>query len=396
MAIEIRVPRLGWSMEEGVFQGWLKADGANVKAGDALYELEGEKATQEIESLDAGVLRIPADAPRKGDTVAVGALLGYLLAEGEALPSAAPAAATEKTPLTARKPTEVASPDRQSLLASSAAITSSSVRASPRARRVANSLGIDWRTLTGSGRNGRVRERDVRAAVGETSAVPITRRRRLIAERMLAGVREAAPVTLTTRADATALVALRQSFQSARAEATVPTYTDLLVVLTASALSQHRMLAGRWSGENILLPQGDHLHIGIAVDTEEGLLVPVLRDVPSRSLEELVASSRDLVDRARLGTLRAEEMQGGVFTVTNLGGYGIDAFAPIINLPETAILGVGAIRWEPVAQADGQWNLRHLLTLSLTFDHRVVDGAPAARFLADVVAKIESPQEWLH
>lgn len=375
MAHEIRVPRLGWSMEEGTFIRWLKPDGAEVRAGEPLFELEGEKALQEIEAVDSGKLRIGPEGPAEGEVVAVGALLGMLVGEGET-----------EVEETGNREQETEGKKQETGLRVQSAKAEGRVgeKSSPRARRVAMELGVDWKTLAGSGRGGRVRERDVRGAAGTSGArgdrlVPLTSRRRVIAERMAASCRQAAPVTLTTRCDATSLVAMRQ--QRKAAGGVVPAYTDIVAKLTAMVLAEHPRLAARWNGENLELPPPEGFHIGIAVDTDEGLLVPVLRDVARRGLAEIAADSRRLIELARGGKLATSDMQGGVFTITSLGAYGIDAFTPIINLPETAILGLGAIRREAVVQDDGGIVAREEMTLSLTFDHRAVDGAPAARFL---------------
>jgi pyruvate dehydrogenase E2 component (dihydrolipoamide acetyltransferase) len=263
---------------------------------------------------------------------------------------------------------------------------------------VAKELGVDWQVLTGSGKSGRIRECDVRAAAGGASPAkttggktPITSRRRTIATRMTASSQQTAPVTLTTRADATNLVNLRQQFKTAGGDV-VPSYTDILVKLCGAALAQHPMMAARWEETHLAIPAG--IHIGIAVDADKGLIVPVLRDVPSLSLMQLAAHSRELIDRVRTNQFKADDLQGGVFTITNLGAFGIDAFTPIINLPETAILGVGCIRREP-AVVDNQIVPRDQVTLSLTFDHRIVDGAPAARFLQSIVQAVENPSAWL-
>jgi pyruvate dehydrogenase E2 component (dihydrolipoamide acetyltransferase) len=263
---------------------------------------------------------------------------------------------------------------------------------------VAKEFGVDWKSLTGSGKSGRIRECDVRSAATvspSTSSggkkVQISSRRRTIAARMSASSQQTAPVTLTTRADATNLVNLRSQFKTAGGDV-VPSYTDILVKLTAAALEQHPHMAARWEETYLAMPDG--IHIGIAVEAEEGLIVPVLRDVPSLSLLQLAAHSRDLIESARNNKLKADDLQGGVFTITNLGAFGIDAFTPIINLPETAILGVGCIRREP-AVVDNQIVPRDQVTLSLTFDHRIVDGAPAARFLQAIRLAVENPSAWL-
>jgi pyruvate dehydrogenase E2 component (dihydrolipoamide acetyltransferase) len=165
----------------------------------------------------------------------------------------------------------------------------------------------------------------------------------------------------------------------------------MIARLAARTLESHPLLTGRWEDDRIALPQPGHIHIGIAVDTDEGLLAPVLRDVATLSLEEIAHQSRDLAERAHANKLTAAEMQGAAFTITNLGGLGIDAFTPIIHWPQTAILGLGAIRREPVFVENDRVEARHRMTLSLTFDHRVIDGAPAARFLADLRAALEDP-----
>ncbi len=412
MAVEIRVPRLGWSMEEGTFLGWLKQEGDAVKSGDVLYELEGEKATQEIESLDIGVLHIPANAPAPGSVVAVGALLGYLVGDGEAIPD------TNPTRERGRALHETSTPGRDSLNPESVSLNSARggapalarasgyggeaqseshrIVASPRARRVATELGVDWTRLKGSGRDGRVREQDVRAAAPSGAQSNLSPRRRVIADRMLASQRQTASVTLTTRADATQLVRLREQFKASKTPTIVPSYTDIIAKLVVTVLRQHPHMASRWEGDRLIEPTAnDDLAIGIAVDTEAGLLVPVISQVNRLSVRQVAERSRELIEKARAGKLSTAEMQGGVFTITNLGAYGIDAFTPIINVPETAILGLGAIRRDPVVIENDQIVIRDLITLSLTFDHRVTDGAPAARFLQTIRAAIEDASVWL-
>lgn len=395
MAVEITVPRLGWSMEEGTFIRWLKNDGDIIKAGDMLYELESEKSTQEIEALDAGVLRIPPDAPAPGTIVAVGAVLGYLGAPGEDVGLASSHSAV----VPVESETASASPRDEPQIRRTGGDLSERLASSPRARRVAAELGVDWKRLRGSGQSGRIREQDVRRAaelsVPANGSTPISPRRKTIADRMVASCQRTAPVTLTTRADATNLVGLRNQFKTTSGDSFVPSYTDIVAKLAAMALVQHPNLAARWEHDQIVPPARDQIHIGVAVDTEAGLLVPVLRDVLSKSLARIAQESADMVARARSGTLTAVDQQDGVFTITNLGRFGIDAFTPIINLPQASILGLGAIRREPMVLGDGQMAARELIWLSLTFDHRVVDGAPAARFLQTLRTAIENPSAWL-
>ena len=442
MAFEITIPRLGWSMEEGTFSGWLKQDGDTIQCGDPLFELEGEKAIQEIEAVDAGILRIPANGPQPGSMVKVGAVVGYLVAEGESLPvgqtpdasaidsgnqelsEGTPSLPTETVAVDAAMPPAAGPSVRRLARESGVALdqvegtgrggrilaediqraTSQRTRstrtpiASPRARRVAAELEIDWTQLTGTGAGGRIREQDVLAARRAPAAgrrIPLTSRRKVIAQRMVASRQQTVPVTLTTKADATNLVNLREQFKTTSGESPIPGYQDIITKLVAGVLRQYPLLAGRWDEDAIVLPAENEVHIGMAVDTDDGLLVPVLHNAAQLSLIELAARSRQLVGQARAGKLAAADMQGSVFTITNLGAFGIDAFTPIINVPETAILGLGAIRREPVVLDDGGIVSRHQITLSLTFDHRSLDGAPAARFLQYIVTAIANPSATL-
>ncbi len=389
MAIAITVPRLGWSMEEGTFLGWLKQDGDPVKPGEALFTLEGEKAAEEIEALDAGILRLPPDGPKPGDKVLVGQVLAHLVGVGEGAPVAA---ASIQGPAVREEAPALPS----ALVAAPAPLAASGERAiSPRARRVAAELGVEWGGLEGSGRNGRIRERDVRAARRpEGRLVPHTNVRRTIAARMVAGVVQAAPVTLTTKVDATNLVGLREQLKAVAlgAEEVVPGYTDLIVKLTAIALRRHPLLQAQWREDGLFVP--NRIDVAFAVDAEDGLLVPVVRGADKLTLREVAALSRELSGRARAGRLTAGEMRDATFTVTNLGGLGIDAFTPIVHLPQCAVLGVGRIVREP-AVIDEKIVPRDAMTLSLTFDHRVLDGAPAARFLDALRGCLESPAPWL-
>ncbi|MCY4588613.1 MAG: dihydrolipoamide acetyltransferase family protein [Bryobacterales bacterium] len=410
MAIEIVVPRLGWSMDKGHFGEWLKKDGQRVSAGDMVFVLEGEKADQEVESFDAGILRIPPGAPKPGDEVVVGQLLAYLVEEGEA----APFEADRRGPALEVQPRAAPRREVRVRAGESATVESAKpqkaprVAISPRAKRVARELGVDWTRVTGSGRNGRIQESDIRKAAAASSSgavaqrepaaptgqlTPITTIRRTIAERMLAGVHQAAPVTLTAKADATGLVDLRRRFKEAAIEAgPVPGYTDFLIKLSALALREHQQMSGQWRGDGIFLP--DRCNIGFAVDTDAGLLAPVVHDVPGKTLRQIAAETRQLTKQAREGSLKAWQMQGGTFTITNLGSYGVDTFTPIINLPQAAILGVGRIAAEPVVR-ESEIVAREMLPLSLTFDHRVVDGSPAAWFLDTLRADIENPDPCL-
>jgi pyruvate dehydrogenase E2 component (dihydrolipoamide acetyltransferase) len=255
---------------------------------------------------------------------------------------------------------------------------------------LASEFGIDWQTIAGSGRNGRIRERDIRAAAGSSDGrvIPHSHVRKIIAARMVAGVTQAAPVTLTTKADVTSLVE-RRSRMKLESPGTTPSFTDLMVKITASALRQHPLLQAQWRDDGLWFP--NNTNIAVAVDTEAGLLAPVIRDADRLTVQQISQQTRELILHARAGKLTAEQMRGATFTITNLGMFGIDAFTPIIHLPQCAVLGVGRIVREP-AVIEEQIVPRYMLTLSLTFDHRVVDGAPAARFLGTLRMTLE--QDW--
>ena len=446
MPFEISIPRLGWSMEEGTFAGWRKEAGDAIRRGDILFELEGEKALQEIEAVDEGVLAIDVNGPKPGDVLKVGAIVGYLLAPGESLPnslqpgstttgSSTTKAAVVKAevvlaanvpPVDTREVVPAAAPSVRRLArqldvalasitgtGSSGRITDEDVHqavarlkasspsdqsdgrviATPRARRAAKQMGVDLTNVNGSGRDGRIRERDVLAQASAPNSgrrIAVTGRRKIIAERLSQSARQTVPVTITSRVDATNLVSLREQFK-ATGQKPVPAIHDIIAKLLAEILGQIPLLASRWEGNDIVQPGPDQIHIGLAVDTPEGLIVPVIRDVSSQSLMSLAVESARVIQKARDGKLSTSEMQGGVFTITNLGAFGIDAFTPVINLPETAILGLGAIRRDPVVAEDGRIEVRQIMTLSLTFDHRVIDGAPAARFLQTLVNAIANP-----
>jgi len=411
-AIEVTLPRQGWSMEEAAFVEWLKKDGAPVKAGEPLFSVETDKAVQEIDSLDAGILRLTASSPKAGDKVKVGDVLAYLASAGAALPSGkgAPVGApsASKAESARRDAAPAGTPPRSVRSASARSDLSSGRPVSPRAARRAMQEGVDLRSVQGTGRGGRIREADVLAARKGVGSVPVaasapaapvsppipgrdekaTTLRRTVAERMHRSKTLTAPVTLTTRVDAGALVALREGLKAkARGKQNVPAYGDIIMHEVAKALVEHPALNARWENDHIRYP--DLVNIGFAVDTEAGLVVPVVRDAPKLDLCKLAELTRDLAERARVRRLVPEEMTGGTFTITNLGMASIDLFTPIINWPECAVLGVGRITKEPVVKG-AKVVAGDRLWLSLTFDHRTVDGAPAARFLEALGRKIET------
>jgi pyruvate dehydrogenase E2 component (dihydrolipoamide acetyltransferase) len=375
MPVEIVMPRLGWDMKVGSVAEWLKHDGDRVETGQPVCLITGDKATTELEALDSGILRIPTGSPEPGVEVAVGTVLAYLVAPGESAPSSVTSTARPR----------------------------SRIVATPRARRAAAAQGIDWRVLRGSGRGGRILERDVHG-VGATTpppapaaASPLAGTRRVTVERLAASARAVVPVTLTTEADATALVDLRSQAAAERAgsDGPVPALTDLLMKIVAVGLGEHPALNASLTESGIV--QHAQVHIGLAVDTPHGLLVPVVRDVGGRSVDRIARETARLIEAARAGRSRPEDLRDATFTITNLGMYEIDAFTPIVSLPQCAVLGMGRIVARPVVvdEATERVAVRRMLALSLTFDHRLVDGAPAARFLQAVKHFVERPTRWL-
>jgi pyruvate dehydrogenase E2 component (dihydrolipoamide acetyltransferase) len=439
MAIEVLVPPLGQTVDTVTLVTWYHDEGDEVSKGSPLFAIETDKATLDVEAPASGTLRQLAAQPGEevkvlsavafisepGETVRISALSPDLV---KSLPSdassLAPASQREEdgdgkgrrlfiSPR-ARRLAEEHNVPLTALLASGpeGAVVERDVRAyleaegaapvvaagssiTPVARRMAEEAGLDWRRLTGSGPGGRVTREDMRRALevassaGEVNevaeSVPLRSVRAVIAERMARSVTDTARVTLTAQADATALVALRQ--QLVQDEVRI-SYNDLFLYILGRALREHPQLNASLDEDSIKVWR--RIHIGLAVDSDRGLLVPVVRDVDSKGLLQLAEETRAVVGRALTGKSSPDELTGGTFTLTNLGMYGIDAFTPIINLPECAILGVGRIARQPVAMGDSVV-LRHMVWLSLSFDHRLVDGGPAAHFLQRVVQLVEGP-----
>jgi pyruvate dehydrogenase E2 component (dihydrolipoamide acetyltransferase) len=288
-------------------------------------------------------------------------------------------------------------------------------KATPMARKVAAELGVDLRTVSGTGAGGRIVRADVEMAVAPAPAAgpvatparapapvvalppaevastePLKGLRGIIAERMATSAQTTARVTLFTEVDATAFVEARTRLKAAVTEewGFAPGYNDLLGLMVARALHEYAYMNARLSGDEI--QRLDHVNVGMAVDTERGLLVPVIRDADRLGLRAFGQQFRDMVGRARVGRSLPDDLSGGTFTITNLGMFDVDLFTPIINLPEAAILGVGRIQAKPVVR-EGQVVVAQMMTLSLAFDHRLVDGAPAARFLQRIKQLVENP-----
>jgi pyruvate dehydrogenase E2 component (dihydrolipoyllysine-residue acetyltransferase) len=371
MLTEVRMPKLGMAMKKGAVTKWLKAEGDAVQEGADLFELASEKITAVVPAPASGVLgRVVAGL---GTELPVGALLALIGDPGDAFPP--------KEELAAAAPAEAPA-------AAPAAAAGEGAPASPAARRRARELGVDVARVPPSAPGKRVMVEDVEAYAAAAQAapapagqvVPFAGIRKVVAERLTESLRTMAQVTIAREVDAGGLVARRAALAAGFEAATGIrlTYTDLLVQAVAELLADHPLLNATLTEQGIV--SAPAVHMGVAVALEDGLIVPVIRDASSRPLAELARDRVDLAAKAQAGTLTMDEVEGGTFTISNLGSFGADAFTPIVNPPQCAILGIGRIVDKPVA-VDGQVEVRPTMWLSLTFDHRIVDGAPAARFL---------------
>ena len=395
VANPVKLPRLGQGMESGTVVKWLKTEGDAVAKGDLLYELDTEKVTQEVEAEVAGVL-LKIAVPQ--GEVAVGTTLAFIGEPGEVVelpepepPVAAPPTERELPPV-AIIAAPASSPEREE---------GERIKASPLARRLARERGIDLAAVSGTGPDGRIVAEDVEhIAAGpapptaaapappgaEVERVELTSIRRTIARR-LTEAWEIPVFQLVISADMTAANRLLEHRRELDPESRV-TVTDLLVTVTAAALMRHREVNAQFTEDALLVfPSAS---VGIAVATDRGLVVPVVHGAERLSLAEVASARADVVGRAREGALRHEDLEGGTFTVSNLGMFGLDQFAAVLNPPEAAILAVAAIQERAVVR-DGQIVARPMMTMTLTCDHRAVDGAPAATFLETVKALLEEP-----
>ncbi len=387
MATEIVLPQWSMGMADGTIVRWLKHEGDAVTAGEPLVEVEAAKVTSAVEAEVSGVLTRILVA--EGETVPVRAPLCLIGTAAEARASAAAATKPVGSATSASRPVPPA------------ASSQPTAQVIPAARRLAKDHGIDLGQVEGSGPGGRIMVEDVQRAIAAAAqpaaavpptppptepVIPLTGMRGAIARRMQQSLQTSAQVTLMTEVDVSALVQLREELK----QQFPLTYTDLVVKAVARALKEHPRLNAWIEGEQIRLVQA--IHIGVAVALDEGLIVPVVRNADRKSLPEIAQETQRLAQGAREGSLTREEVTGSTFSVTNLGMYSIDAFTPIINPPEIAILGVGRLN-EKLVRVQGEAEWRQVMTLSLTFDHRAVDGAPAAAFLQTIGKHLESPVE---
>ena len=413
MATEIKMPQLGLTMEEGTVERWLKAEGDTVKAGEPLLEITTDKLTNQVEAEAGGVL-LKIVAPEGAD-VPVQGLLGYIGQPGEQVgaPAAAPTApAAAPAAAPAPAPAAEAAPARDK-----------KIRISPLARKIARQMGVDYTALTGTGPNGRIIKRDILAAAESApkaapapaaqksaaaapsgTAFPVkdlelmegdtveklTGMRRVVAQRMYTSAVEIPTVTQTVKVDVTALLAFRKELKEAGHAFSV---NDFVLKAVAKALRKHPEILVSLDGEQII--RRAHVNLGMAVALDAGLIVPVIRDADLLSLEALSAKAKDLAERARANQLGADEYKGSTFTVSNLGMFGVESFTPIINQPDAAILGVNCTEDELVMEADGTIAKHQVMRISLTFDHRLLDGAAAAKFEMTVRELLEHPMDIL-
>lgn len=357
MPIEITVPRLGWSSEEGVFAGWLKADGDSVTSGEPLFALESDKVTMEVESLDKGTLHIPPGGPESGAVVQVGQVLGYLLSPGE--PAAPPPAR---------------------------------IPASPRARARAKALGIDITQVEPAHGARRIVEADVLRAAPATVTPPMPpalRARKVLAGRLEESFR-APHFYVHADADATFLARTREDLLETfeRSHRVRLTYNDLLLKAIALALRANPAVNAQWR-DGAIAPL-DSIDIGLAVQTGQSLLVPVIRGADRLSLHEIAAARQSLVERCAQASIKPADLEGGSVSLSNLGPFGVDRFQAILNPPQSAIVAVGKIARRPFVDGDSIV-ARLTVAISVSVDHRVVDGVAAAKFLDAIVRAIQSP-----
>ena len=416
MAVPVRPP-LAQPGETRTIIAWTREIGDPVSAGDTICEVETDKATVEIESQADGVLvaklfdvgeEIPEDGPiaMVGTAEEIGSTeAGVAETDTEPADAAPPAPAEPAVPAapTAPAPTPAAP---------TAADAPRRLAVSPRARKRAAELSVTLSRLTGTGPGGRIIERDVLAAGAAAPAaapaqppvpapapsaadhavaeqvIPVRGARRLVAERMHASLRDTAQLTMTSYADATRLLQLRAAFKTAdpQFEMSDVTLNDLLLFAVARTLTEHPELNAtcRDGAGGLEIVRSAAVHLAFAVDTPRVLMVPVIRDAAGLRVRELSASAADLAERCREGSITPAELSGGTFTVSNLGSFGVESFTPILNPPQAAILGVGAVTWRPI----GEREVQQQIALSLTIDHRLIDGAPAARFLQTLCARI--------
>lgn len=406
MAFEVCMPQLGLTMEEGTVSQWIKHEGDAVKTGDVLLEITTDKLTNEVTSEHDGVLlKIVA---QEGEDVPVKGLLCYVGQSGEAVGDAPAAAA----PAAATAP---AAPAAAAPVPAPVAAGGARIRISPLARKTAAKLGVDVSGIVGSGPSGRIRQQDVLAAANAPKATapvaaepapaakPVSKTglelmegdtvsklagmRKVVAQRMLQSHTEIPPVTQNTKVDVTELMKFRKMLLAETGNKY--SVNDLILKATAKCLRQHPEVLVSLDGDQVI--QRAHVNLGMAVALDAGLIVPVIRDADRMGLDALSAAAKDLASRAKGNKLTPDEYKGSTFSVSNLGMFGIETFTPIVNQPDAAILGVCAVEDELVMDDEGNISKHQVMRLSFTYDHRLIDGAVAAKFVMALRDLLEKP-----
>ena len=396
MPVDILVPPLSQTSDSLLLLEWLKQPGDKVTKGEALFTVETDKASLEVESPESGTLFEVYAKPQTEITVR--SVIGKILKEGELLPQKSGAENKEAQSLE-EQVVEI----KSTLVEQKAPVGNNSTKrlfASPRARKLANENNLDLSQAVPTGSRGMVVERDALSLIekakiiSENSPVPISHIRQVIAKRLLESHLKTAPVSYMRENDATNLVDFRNKVLADLSSGEIrPTFTDFFIFIICKALQQHPLLNATF--ENGKLSQHANVNLALAVDTDRGLIVPVLRNAEKLTIRQIAKFRKPLVEKAIKGSLSPDELTGGTFTLTNLGTLGVDFFTPIINPPQVAILGIGRIR-ELAVWKDSSVYRQSVMGLSLTCDHQVIDGAPAARFLDTVCQLIEKPiKSWL-
>jgi len=393
----IIMPKQGLQMTEGMITAWLVEEGQEIKIGDPLFEMETDKLAITIDSTASGtLLKILCEEGETAEVASPIAVVGAPGADYQAILNGTSASAAAESKPVAESAPATAVPAAAPVAAASGERTFSS----PRARTRAEELGIDYRTVAGTGPMGMVIERDVlnaepapvaapAAAVAASSRgehqIPITGMRRIIAQRMLDSLNTLAQACHRLTVDMSAAVALREQLKAAEVKVS---YNDIVIRCVAKALTEFPMMNATMDDK--FITTRDYVNIGMAVATDTGLLVPVIRDADLKTLPEIAKASKDLAARTKENKLSPDELTGGTFTISNLGMFDIESFTAVINKPEAGILAVGKMEKKPVVVND-EIVIRPLMQLSLTYDHRILDGAPAAQFLRRVKQLLENP-----
>lgn len=391
MATFFAMPKLGMNMTEGHIVNWLAREGDKVKAGEAILEIETDKATNEVEAPANGVLA--KIIHEEGEDVPCNSVIAVILEEGEEMPEAIPSMIGEEVAPKARVMVKAEGEKTAPSGSDSGSASGQRIRTSPSARKLAEELGVNIAAVIPGG--SQIKREDVQRAYdmvkggravssADVDRKPFTGIRKKIADLMVKSVHTTARVALNITADAEALTAVHKKLES---NAGKLSYNVLIAKAAAQALEKYPYMNSRLEGDEIWEMKG--INIGVAVNTDRGLLVPVLKDVDKKSLEELQEEFSDMAERTLSGRSKPDDLEGGTFTITNLGAQEIESFTPVINLPECAILAVGTILQKPAVK-DGKVVIKNQMELTLVFDHRLVDGAPAAAFLQELKHIIEN------